>query len=324
MPHATGPSLQLVSEQTRLFQRDYGRFTTYMARISPRIPCADLLLSPHYVEVKLNDVRRHLRSLYDRCISLRASLARNPVHTRLESELETVEATLADKEKELVVLARQTRAVQQDLADELRATPRVDDAYLAVLAHKMMVSTRNARARSQSLGRSAVTCAYYGTLAADGQAHCALWGKIPFAQVTPASIVPPALQGPGLAHLLGVKVLDLYEPRNVLPLEGKAAQALVDGQIVFVPTGPFGQDKLAWKLVLVDKEPQYESAGFGRRWKVSRFSQSLVVLVDAHMRRTSTGLSSSSQRSAGPQIDISSSASSWRTSTAAAPAVPSG
>ena len=277
--------LTAVRAQSKHFAADLAAFATHMARISPRIPCSDLLLAPHYVDVKLGDVRRQVEGLRSRRAALRAALARSPAHARLEADQAAVARELDDKARELVVLTRQTKAVQQDLADEVRAArergvdirkdkepPRsIDDAYLAVLAPKMLVPARVARGCARGVGLKALVFARYDALRSDcggAHAHCCLLGLTTFAAVKPTYIVPPALQGEPLAHLLGVKEAVLTEPRNMLPLDRTVAKALREGLIVFAPAGPFEQTRVAWKCVVVDKSRANELGKNGRRWRV--------------------------------------------------------
>ena len=272
MPHLETEDIHVCQEQCAALQRGHAALQARVKRTSLRIPVSDLLAPADFVDVKRKDVRHGLRALYDRQRDLLAALVQHPRHAPLQEALADVRDRLEDKEKELVLLTRQGTIVAEDLENERRVVPTIEDAYLSVVSPKLMLPAA-APTRPGAPGPTALKATvldFYGALRPDcGGAYCSLFGLTSFAAVRAAPIVPLGLQSHELACLFGVRDIDLTDPRNHLPLSKTAQRALDDGLIVFVPVPASDGGNVQWQCRVVDASRANELAVGGRRWKVS-------------------------------------------------------
>ncbi len=135
----------------------------------------------------------------------------------LEEETSQLEDEDLERKKQLVVLKKQRKILEEDLL-ESGFPERTEEAYAETMAHKVMRSTAkmNKSCFNQSAFRKSVEAYYDASRVVEGeaQAHCAVFGWMGSRLTRAAHIVPKALETQELAYLFGVGDVVLSDPRN--------------------------------------------------------------------------------------------------------------
>lgn len=127
---------------------------------------------------------------------------------------------LGKKERELVILKRQKKAIADDVDEALQRYPTIEDAYSSALLTKVISASKKwKKAPEQSLYAKRVP-SYYDSVKptpsgdyAEKYCHLkAIW--LDRMSIKCAHLVPKSLESDELAYLFGVREADLSEPRN--------------------------------------------------------------------------------------------------------------
>lgn len=127
---------------------------------------------------------------------------------------------LGKKERELVILKRQKKAIADDIDEALQRYPTIEDAYSSALLTKVISASKKwKKAPEQSLYAKGVL-SYYDSVKPTPsenyvQKYChlkAIW--LDGMSIKCTHLVPKSLESDELAYLFGVREADLSEPRN--------------------------------------------------------------------------------------------------------------
>jgi hypothetical protein len=131
-----------------------------------------------------------------------------------------LQSEVDQKERELITLKRQKKAISDDIDEVLLQYSTIEGAYSSVLTTKIMSACSKQR-RGKSFDQSAYSKAvlsFYGAVrhadAGHVEKYCHLTGWLPKEQVKCAHLVPKSLESDELAYLFGVREAVLSEPRN--------------------------------------------------------------------------------------------------------------
>lgn len=125
------------------------------------------------------------------------------------------------KERELIILKRQKKAIVDDVDEALQRYPTIEGAYSSALLTKVISAFKKRRkVPEQSLYAKRVL-SYYDSVRhplrkdyyVEKYCHLsAMW--LPGMTIKCARVVPKPLESDDLAYLFGVRETDLSEPRN--------------------------------------------------------------------------------------------------------------
>lgn len=207
-------------------------------------------------------------------------------------ELESIEKRVLPLEREFVVVKRQKKIVEEDLAEETSLHETMEDAYASIMVSKVMLATGKQKKRrfGQSKFKKDVLSYYNASRTENGyeETYCHLlhtW--LPAKTVESAHLVPKSLQSEELSYLFGVGEAVLSDPRNGklfrrfmlrgsanqlagIPLFSVIENALDDGTIAIVPIPPTATTETTkWRCVLIDTSLRNRMVSPGVRWNVS-------------------------------------------------------
>jgi len=133
--------------------------------------------------------------------------------------MKELESEVDEKERELIILKRQKKAISDDLDEVLPQYSTIEGAYSSVLMTKIMSASgkqRKGKPFNQSAYAKEVLSFYGAARRIDGlgERYCHLTGWLPEKQVKCAHLVPKSLESDELAYLFGVRETILSEPRN--------------------------------------------------------------------------------------------------------------
>ncbi|OBT95023.1 hypothetical protein VE01_07433 [Pseudogymnoascus verrucosus] len=168
-------------------------------------------------------------------------------------------STFGKKERELVILKRQKKAMADDVDEALQRYPTVEGAYSSALLTKVIsASIKWKNAPEQRLYADGVLSYYKSVKPGPSgnvvEKYCHLnaqWLHGMCAKCV--HIVPKSLESDELAYLFGVREVDLSEPRNGITLETSTHEALEKGWIVIVPDKPRYGGEAIWRCIVVQK-----------------------------------------------------------------------
>ncbi len=138
-----------------------------------------------------------------------------------QDSLHEVEGASRQLEREYIVLKRQRKFIEEDLADAAKRYSRLDVAYDFLVNAKLMAtfpepgkssSVRQAAFRRSVVGFYNASKLYAGTT--QRLTYCHLTGWHPEQDAEAAHIVPESLQSEELSYLFGVSEALLSDPRN--------------------------------------------------------------------------------------------------------------
>jgi uncharacterized protein YdcH (DUF465 family) len=137
-----------------------------------------------------------------------------------DDAIRELELEVDQKERELVTLKRQKKAISDDIDEILPQFSIIEGAYSSVLMTKIMSASSKQR-KGKSFDQSAYSKAvlsFYNAIhhidAGHVEKYCHLTGWHPDNQVKCAHLVPKSLESDELAYLFGVHEAVLSEPRN--------------------------------------------------------------------------------------------------------------
>ncbi|KFY01103.1 hypothetical protein V490_01079 [Pseudogymnoascus sp. VKM F-3557] len=169
------------------------------------------------------------------------------------------------KERELIILKRQKKAMTDDVDEALQRYPTIEDAYSSALltkaispsnkqrrkVHEPSLFAKGVQSYYNSVRRSTSSKDYYGNY--EVEKYCHFGGWLPGMSIKCFHLVPKSLESDGIAYLLGVREADLSEPRNGIALNISNYTDLNNGRIVIVPDKPKNGEEAIWRFLQVHK-----------------------------------------------------------------------
>jgi hypothetical protein len=137
-----------------------------------------------------------------------------------DDAMRELKSEVDQKERELLTLKRQKKAISDDIDEVLPQYSTIEDAYSSVLMTKIMSASskqRKGKPFDQSAFSKAVLSFYGAKRHATGghvEKFCHLTGWQPWNHVKCAHLVPKSLESDELAYLFGVRETVLSDPRN--------------------------------------------------------------------------------------------------------------
>jgi hypothetical protein len=137
-----------------------------------------------------------------------------------DDAMRELESEVNQKERELITLKRQKKAISDDIDEVLPQYSTIEGAYSSVLIAKIMSASskqRKGKPFDQSAYSKAVLSFHGAVRCTDAglvEKYCHLTGWLPEKQVKCAHLVPKSLESDELAYLFGVRETVLSEPRN--------------------------------------------------------------------------------------------------------------
>jgi hypothetical protein len=137
-----------------------------------------------------------------------------------DDAVQELQSEVDQKERELITLKRQKKAISDDIDEVLPQYFTIEGAYSSVLTTKIMFTSskqRKGKSFDQSVYSKAVLSFYGAVRYTDSgqvEKYCHLTGWLPEKQVKCVYLVPKSLESDELAYLFGVREAVLSEPRN--------------------------------------------------------------------------------------------------------------
>lgn len=137
----------------------------------------------------------------------------------LDQELEAIEKRVLHLEREFVAIKRQIKIIEEDLAVEIPRYETIGDAYVSIMASKVMSATgKQKKNRFDQSAFKKEVANYYNAFRVNNtqkEAYChLLHAWLPAETVKSAHLVPKSLQSEELSYLFGVGEVVLSDPRN--------------------------------------------------------------------------------------------------------------